>query len=225
MTANVISRDPAGNRTNRGINGSKQTHCQIADRENAGFPDRLQATAEMSGTPDRNAMTVLFPARKLDHLHVNDAQIRVWLPEKADIALRETAFASDSSVADWVRAFFVAFVYGEHELARMRSTASGLYYEPPPRPDAGNMLRFSRSGTRPYTEPLGKNMCALKVFVPGPLKAAMQAQADKAGRRLSDFVRGVLIERLLGAEVWRESQPAWTPAELHVAEEWEAETD
>lgn len=68
-------------------------------------------------------------------------------------------------------------------------------------------------------------MYPLKVFVPGQLKAAMQAQADKAGKRLSDFIRGVLIERLLGAEVWRESQPSWTAQELQDAEEWEAEVE
>ena len=184
-----------------------------------------EVTAELTGTPEREAMTVLFPARKLDDLHVNDTQIRVWLPEKADIALRETADAANRAVAVWLRAFFVAYLYGEHELARMRSTASGLYYEPPPRPDAGDMPLFSRSGKRPYAEPLGKNMYALKVFVPASLKAAMRAQADKAGKRLSDFIRGVLIERLLGAVVWRETQPTWTPDELRVAEEWEAELE
>ena len=80
-------------------------------------------------------MSELFPARHFRELHVNDAQVRVWLPEKADIALRETTGVADEAVAEWIRAFFVAYLYGEHELARMRRTASGLYYVPPQRPD------------------------------------------------------------------------------------------
>ena len=174
-------------------------------------------------------MSELFPARHFRELHVNDAQVRVWLPEKADIALRETTGVADEAVAEWIRAFFVAYLYGEHELARMRRAASGLYYVPPPVAKSGTYdgpgPLYSRSSRPPYAEPLGKNMYPLKVFVPGQLKAAMQAQADKAGKRLSDFIRGLLIERLLGAEVWRESQPSWTAEELQGAEEWEAEVE
>ncbi len=170
-----------------------------------------QATADLFSTPKQGVMTTLFLARNFRELHVNDAQVRVWLPKKADIALRETADAADQAVAEWMRAFLVAYLYGEHELARMRRTASGLYYVPPPAAESATYHSpfFSRSARPPYAEPLGKNMYPLKVFVPGQLKAAMQAQADKAGKRLSDFVRGLLIERLLGAEVRRESQPSW----------------
>ena len=35
-----------------------------------------------------------------------------------------------------IRAFFVAYLYGEHELMRMRRTESGLYYVPPPVPQS-----------------------------------------------------------------------------------------
>ena len=111
----------------------------LGERSGAPTTRRLPESANPVAT------TPLFPNRKFREFHVNDARVRAWLPEKADIALRQTALASDRSVADWARAFFVAFLYGEHELARMRQAASGLYYVPPPKSDPGDMPLFSRS--------------------------------------------------------------------------------
>ena len=44
------------------------------------------ATADLFSAPRHGVMTALFPARNFRELHVSDAQVRVWLPDKADIA-------------------------------------------------------------------------------------------------------------------------------------------
>ena len=61
------------------------------------------------------------------------------------------------------------------------------------------MPLFSRSWQPPHAEALSKNIFPLKVFIPRQLKTAIETQADKVGKWLSDFVRGLLIERLLGS--------------------------
>ena len=53
----------------------------------------------------------------------------------------------------------------------------------------------------------------------------METQADKVGKWLSDFVRGLLIKRLLGAEIWREPLPAFAAEDLRNEAEWESGTD
>jgi hypothetical protein len=161
-------------------------------------------------------------------LDVDSAILRIWLPEACKAALAETVKARQETAAAWLRAFLVAYVFGEHELTRMWVHKKGLYYEP----DWRNGVAFCQDGSPRKGEPapapqealrgLGKNIHPLKVYLPSRLKFELDTLAQRVEMELSPFVRMLLVSRLLGHSAWyRLSEPWIEQHQAAIALAWE----
>ena len=89
--------------------------------------------------------------------------------------------------------YFATYLYGQYELQRMRETRTGLY-EP-------QTVKYSRMGATPAAPPgLGKNIYALKIFVPQKIKTDLQALADTTKITLGEYLRALICAHLFGQE-------------------------
>lgn len=174
-----------------------------------------------SAPDERPGMDQLIARPDILELHNNDAELRVWLPELCKKALDETVDFIQLTGSRYLRELFVIYLYGAHELMRMRSEKSGLYFEPPPPPPGNNPPLFSRAAGKDVIPGLGKNIVALKIFLPQKIKNDLQVVADKAGIPLSQFVREILVSHFLGHTLWQERLRSWTQEEEEIAFKWE----
>lgn len=156
-------------------------------------------------------------------LHENDAELRFFLPEVCFHALQATAKLNKTWVSEYVREFFVAYLYGELTLRRMRAERSGIYYRPPPEVPEGSDsgIRFSRRHRTETVPGLGKNIRPVKVFLPQRMKDDFQRAAELSNKPLSTMVREALIAHLLGNRILLERYGNWTDNEYRTAEAWE----
>lgn len=159
-------------------------------------------------------------------LSENKAQLRVWLPEMCKQALKETARAHERTASNYLREFFVAYLYGEHERLRMYLNQTGLHYESPPKvatevDSDGHEPMYSRGASSEVIPGLGKNICPIKIFLPGRIKQDLHTCADKVSIPLSTFVREILVSHLLGHTLWSERLRTWTDEEEQVGIDWE----
>ena len=167
----------------------------------------------------------LLERNHIHELDKNDAELRVWLPELCKQALDEITETSSITGSRYLRELFVVYLYGEHELLRMRKYCTGIYFEPPPIPEASSSdIRYSRSPAAEVVPGLGKNIVAIKLFLPERIKKDLKAMANKVDVQLSTFVREILISHLLGHTLWQERLRSWIPVEETIGKQWEEGT-
>lgn len=172
-----------------------------------------------SNTPDTQPFSKLYEGdRGIQDLHCNDAELRVWLPIPAKRAMDECLDNLNVTAAKYLREFLVVYLYGGHELLRMKVQKTGLYFVPPPVPDSG--VRFSRGSSDECVPGMGKNIVPLKLHLPKKMKSDLEAQARNAGIPLGQFVREILISHFLGHTVWPERLQEWTAEQKEVADGW-----
>jgi hypothetical protein len=148
----------------------------------------------------------LIPQRNYAGLNVQDEQLRIWLPDPAKIALMEICERLGMSLTAYLTELFATYLYGVHEVMRMRDHQTGLY-------DTDD-LRFSETDLTigdndtddgpAFDEPvpeMGKNIFALKVFLPTQLKSGLQLRADRAHVPLGRFARAMICAHLFGRDV------------------------
>ena len=133
--------------------------------------------------------------RGIADLHDNDAELRLWLPEPLRMALNQTAKELITSESQYLRELLTIYLYGVHEILRMRANKTGLYFVPPPLPD--NDIRFSRAAMSDVIPGLGKNIIACKLRLPSKIKNDLQFLANQRGVPLGRFVREILVQHFL----------------------------
>lgn len=157
--------------------------------------------------------------RGIRNLYANDSEMRIWIPEPLNVAMKEASDFLRVSLSQHLRELFVIYLYGSHELLCMKENKTGIFH-PPPSPKPDNGIRFSRARVVDYIPGLGKNIVPLKLFLHEKMKADLQVLADKAGVPLSQFVREVLVSHFLGHIVWPKRNSLWTSEQLNIAEGW-----
>lgn len=156
--------------------------------------------------------------RDYSGLNKQDTQIRLWLPEAAKLALIDLAKFEDISITAYITEYFVTYLYGYHELLRMRQSCIGLYEPIPPMPNR----RYCAMDVKPDPEPnLGKNIYALKIFIPNKIKQDLQRYADKAGVTLGYFARRVICAHLFGQYYGPSELIVISAEDARLANEWE----
>jgi hypothetical protein len=148
----------------------------------------------------------LIPLRNYAGLHVQDEQLRIWLPDPAKIALMEICNRLGISITACLTELFATYLYGVHEVMRMRDHQTGLYdTDDMPFPDADPFEEGRTEDDGPeFDEPvpeMGKNIFALKIFVPVKIKSGLQQRADKAKVPLGKFARAMICAHLFGRDV------------------------
>lgn len=158
--------------------------------------------------------------RGIYDLHSNNAVLRIWLPVPAKTAMDESMAKMGMTAAKYLRKFFVEYLYGAHELLRMKAEKTGLYYEPPPVPRSEQVF-FSRAATVNCIPGLGKNIVATKIKIPQKIKDDLELLANRTGVPLGQFTRELLVSHFLGHTVWPERIALWGLDEEKNATEWE----
>jgi hypothetical protein len=160
----------------------------------------------------------------LEALHIHGSQLRVWLPEALRQSMGIVANDLDVTISQYLREYFVVYLYGSHALAGMLNNGTGIYYTPPPQPESAvddfDPPMFSRVHSVEFIPGLGKNIVPLKLYLHEKIKADLQVLADKAGIALSQFVREILVSHFLGHTVWPERKPLFTAKQADLANQW-----
>jgi hypothetical protein len=133
----------------------------------------------------------------LDH----DVALKFWLPEAASEALEEMAGRNGHSMSESLRQLFATHCYGIYAYQVMIETIPGIFREP-------ESPLFSRKSSQPpagkkrvdtyWVPELGKNVMPIKVWIPKRMQHDLQLLADHVGIKLSQYVREIVIARLLG---------------------------
>lgn len=164
-------------------------------------------------------------------LAVHDVALKFWLPEPADEALKEIAGRAGESISVTLRRFFAQHCYGVYACEVMSEAASGLFKDVEQIP---TMFRIGGGEDRPMDEPqphkvrvdtywvpeLGKNVAPIKVWVPARIRTDLGALSEHNGIKLSQYVREIVISRLLGHGMLPSRPDMLTAAPLASADEW-----
>jgi hypothetical protein len=175
---------------------------------------------------DDHTLSVQLVSRpEILELHQNDTQLRLWLPEECKAALDDVIMRHKTLGTTYLREFFVAYLYGEHELLRMRDTKTGIYYTDRTKVGVDGIIKYSRSQAAYAIPGLGKNVVPVKIYLPAKMKEDLQATADAAGVALSNFVRELLVSHLFGHTFWPERFRSCSPEEKRLIHAWETGED
>lgn len=148
----------------------------------------------------------LIPQRNYAGLNVQDQQLRIWLPDPAKIALMEICERLGLSLTAYLTELFATYLYGVHEVMRMRDHQNGLYdpqdlqFSDADLSDDGDAEDDGPAFDEPVPE-MGKNIFALKIFLPAKLKTGLQQRAEKAQVPLGRFARAMICAHLFGRNV------------------------
>lgn len=133
----------------------------------------------------------------------HDSPLKFWLPEPAEEALIELATYNGESMSEMLRQFFAMHCYGVYAFFVMNEAVPGLFK------DLSSGVKFSESDNETprfgrkridtyWVPELGKNVAPIKVWIPGRIRGDLQILADHVGIKLSQYVREIVISRLLG---------------------------
>ena len=130
-------------------------------------------------------------------LERDDVALKFWLPEPVEGSIEDMAGYYVVSVSMMVRILLVDYVYGRYALAYMLENQVGIARRE-------SDVMFSRSGVSEDARPvykvpeLGKNIAAIKVWIPQRLGDDLRVLADHAGVLQARFVREIIIGAVLG---------------------------
>jgi hypothetical protein len=170
------------------------------------IPRELLAQWQSQGEPN-SLSDELIDARDYARLQRQDAQIRLWLPDQARIGLEEVCARMGVSMTVYLTEFFATYLFGVHEMLKMRDRGWGLYGAGEcPRTDEEDTWQCDpdEEGDPEFDDPvpeMGKNIFALKIFLPCAIKAGLQHRANVAGVPLGRFVRAMICAHLFGRNV------------------------
>jgi predicted DNA-binding protein len=156
-------------------------------------------------------------------LRHHDKALKFWLPEPAYEALEDLSGRNGVTMSEALRQFFAAHCYGIYAYQLMVDAIPDLFRE-----SSQPMLSraFQPQASYPKRNPtywvpeLGKNVEPVKVWVPARMASELQMLADHVGIKLSQYVREIVISRLLGHGTLP-MRPEMLKAEpLPAVEEW-----
>ncbi|PIQ12257.1 MAG: hypothetical protein CO125_06140 [Hydrogenophilales bacterium CG_4_9_14_3_um_filter_59_35] len=160
-------------------------------------------------------LSELIPTRDYSNLNRQDCQLRVWLPDPVKRSLEEICEINETSMTAYLTEYFATYLFGHHELLRMRAKGIGLYELKP-------LTRYNMESVAVPTEPdLGKNIFALKIWVPDKIKDGLRSLAERAGVTLGEFSRALICAHLFGYEYGKSKLMNITMLNENVAQEWE----
>lgn len=134
-------------------------------------------------------------------LKSHDVALKFWLPEAGKQALSEMSERSNLSSSELLRQFLAVHCYGLYAYYQMADEIPMLFK------DRGS-IKFSRAQTEPpegkkrvdtyWIPELGKNIAPVKIWIPKRMKIDLQVLAEHTKLTLSNYIREILLSRLLG---------------------------
>jgi hypothetical protein len=171
-------------------------------------------------------LSALIPVRDYTGLNEQNDELRLWVSEPVKRGLEEVIGQTGLSMTAYLTEFFATYLYGYHELLRMREMHLGLY-APVIQATREEGVTRSQSCDSDLSDEseinLGKNIFPLKIFVPTKLKADLTKRATKAGLTLGEFARALISTHLFG-QVYAPRRKAGTKGGYEArANQWESE--
>jgi hypothetical protein len=173
-----------------------------------------------SGEPPAKLNKLYEGDRGIYDLADNATVLRLWLPVPLKTAMDEAIAEMKVTSAKYLREYFVVYLYGAHELLRMKAEKTGLYFAPPPERCPEPPLA-SRAPPYDCIPRLGKNIVAMKIQIPLKIKDDLVLLANRAGVPLSRYTRELLVSHFLGHTAWPERIAVWAQDEERIATDWE----
>jgi hypothetical protein len=153
----------------------------------------------------------------------HDTALKFWLPEPANEALKEICERAGESMSEMLRRFLAQHCYGVYATEVMNSAVSGIFKDPTP-------VMLSRSFRDPpegkvridtyWVPELGKNVVPIKVWIPARIRTDLEALAAHAEIKPSQYVREIVISRLLGHGMLPKRPQMLEAAPLPSADDW-----
>lgn len=158
----------------------------------------------------------------------HDVALKVWLPEPVKHALVEISERSNLSVSEFLRQFLAIHCYGLYAFYQMIESTPNLFKDM----DSSG-VRFSIAMEEPpegkkrintyWVVELGKNVVPIKLWLPTRLKTDLKTLAEHVGLTPSNYVREILISRLLGHGMLPQRPAMFKPFPAPEADIWEAD--
>jgi len=152
----------------------------------------------------------------------HNAALKFWLPEAAEQALREMSERSNLSASEFLRQFIALHCYGLYAFYQMTDRLPRLFKE--------SDIRFSIRSEEPpegkkridtyWVPELGKNVAPIKVWIPKRMKTDLQTLAEHVELTPSNYVREILISRLLGHGMLPQRSTMFKAFPTPAANEW-----
>lgn len=141
----------------------------------------------------------------ISDLAKHDVAVKFWLPEPVKSALEEIRQLTEqsSSSSGFLRQFLVIHCYGFYPYLVMLNDMPNFCKDF----DGGRGIMFSKGDSTPegkirqstyWVADLGKNIAPIKLWVPSRLKQDLSILAEHSGLTLSNYIREIVISRLLG---------------------------
>ncbi len=155
----------------------------------------------------------------------HDKALKFWLPESAREALEEIASLQGESMSEMLRQFLAQHVYGVYAFRLMNERRPGLFK------NLTEIPSFSRCPAEAdrrrridtyWVPELGKNVLSIKLWMAKRMVDDLQVLADHSGIRLSQYVREIVISRLLGHGTLPKRPEMLIASPLKSADAWEA---
>lgn len=183
-----------------------------------------------AGMPDdgsiRKSMTfaeIVVGMGDYRELGTHDVALKFWLPEPAEQATDELCGLNGESMSEWLRQFLAIHCYGLYAFTVMKNAMPALFK------DASGPL-FSREETddppgkkriNTYWVPeLGNNVAPVKIWIPHRVHNDLKILAAHVGIPLSQYVREIVISRLLGHGMLPGRPEIFVSMPTPAAEDW-----
>jgi len=140
----------------------------------------------------------------LSDLAHNDTALKFWIPEPVEKALEEVSDRSNDSLSSSLRLFFILHCYGLYAFHVMQDLMPDFWKDPGPVmysiacPKTGDESGAKKRVPTYWVAELGKNIAPIKVWVPARVKNDLSILANHVGLTTSNYVREIVISRLLG---------------------------
>lgn len=152
----------------------------------------------------------------------HDTTLKFWLPEPVEQALREMSERSNLSASEFLRQFLALHCYGLYAFYQMTDSMPRLFKE--------SDIKFSHRAEEPpegkkrvdtyWIPELGKNVAPIKVWIPKRMKNDLQTLAEHVELTPSNYVREILISRLLGHGMLPQRSIMFKAFPSPAADEW-----
>lgn len=155
----------------------------------------------------------------------HDVALKFWLPEPANEALKEICERAGESMSEMLRRFLAQHCYGVYATEVMSSVVPGIFKECESMPAVFRVAEEEAPQGKvrvdTYWVPeLGKNVMPVKVWIPSRVRADLEALAAHADIKLSQYVREIVISRLLGHGMLPKRPQMLEAAPLSSADDW-----
>lgn len=158
-----------------------------------------------AGTPRRRPMrfeALVAEMGDFREFTQNDVAVKFWVPEPVAEALEDLRERDGVSMSQLIRQYLIVHCYGLYAIRLMLEANPHLFKDR----EVDSEIRFSRAAQPDnkkrvdtyFVPELGKNVAPFKLWIPKRLRDDLQILANHVGLKLSQYLREIIISRLLG---------------------------